>query len=149
MDESASGHMEIFKFLKKIPFFSRLTKQALWQLSSIAQLRIFEKDEILIEENTPPVGIFIIVKGQADVYKMHSKKGELSINQLKEGDIIGEISVIDKLNTTASVKAYEELQCIFISEWDFTAQIHAYPEIGLELLQVLASRVRQLYQKLV
>jgi CRP-like cAMP-binding protein len=73
---------------------------------------------------------------------------EVVIAELQPGEIIGEIAVIDKLKTTASVRALDEVDCVFISEWDFTSEIHAHPEIGLQLLLVLVERIRIMHKAL-
>lgn len=125
-----------------------LNKNALWPLVNLASLRHYAPNEIIIAEGDNPVGIFILRKGKVQVFKTLQDNKELPITTLDIGEIIGEISVIDKLKTTASVRAIDEVECIFISEWDFTTQIHAYPEIGLQLLPILASRIRIMYEKI-
>jgi CRP/FNR family cyclic AMP-dependent transcriptional regulator len=70
------------------------------------------------------------------------------IEKLGPGEILGEISGIDKLKTTASVQAIEPVDCLFLSEWDFTVQMDAYPPIALGLLKVLVQRFRLLYEKI-
>jgi CRP/FNR family cyclic AMP-dependent transcriptional regulator len=148
MEKTIAENLEIFGFLKKLDFFSMLNKNALWPLVDLASLRHYAPNEIIITEGDNPVGIFILRKGKVQVFKTLHDNKELPITTLAIGEIIGEISVIDKLKTTASVRAIDEVECIFISEWDFTTQIHAYPEIGLQLLPILASRIRIMYEKI-
>ncbi|KTC85766.1 MULTISPECIES: Crp/Fnr family transcriptional regulator [Legionella] len=148
MEKTIAENLEIFSFLKKLDFFSMLNKNALWPLVDLATVRSYAPNEIFITEGDNPVGIFILRKGNVQVFKTLRDNKELPITTLGIGQIIGEISVIDKLKTTASVRAIDEVECIFISEWDFTTQIHAYPEIGLQLLPILASRIRIMYEKI-
>ncbi|KTD39417.1 cyclic nucleotide-binding protein [Legionella nautarum] len=148
MEKTIAENLEIYGFLKKLDFFSMLNKNALWPLVNLATFRNYAPNDIIISEGDNPVGIFILRKGQVQVFKTLHDNKELPITTLDVGEIIGEISVIDKLKTTASVRAIDEVECIFISEWDFTTQIHAYPEIGLQLLPILASRIRIMYEKI-
>ncbi len=134
--------------MKELDLFKMLSKNALWPLVNLAILRHFEPNELIISENSDPTGIFVVYKGTVQVFKTLQDGSEFVITQLEPGQIIGEISVIDKLKTTASVKALEKVECIFISEWDFTTQIHAYPDIGLQLLPVLTHRIRIMYEKI-
>lgn len=135
--------------MKKLEFFSMLDKNALWPLASIATLRNYLPQELIITEGSDPVGIFILQKGSVQVFTTMKDGTEFIVTELSPGQIIGEISVIDKLKTTASVRALEPVKCIFISEWDFTTQIHSYPEIALQLLPVLAARIRIMYGKII
>ncbi|KTD11142.1 cyclic nucleotide-binding protein [Legionella gratiana] len=148
MDNSISENLELYNFMKELDLFKMLNKNALWPLVNLATLRHFEPDEIIIAENSDPTGIFVVYKGTVQVFKSIGDGSEFVITQLEPGQIIGEISVIDKLKTTASVKALGKVDCIFISEWDFTTQIHAYPDIGLQLLPVLTKRIRIMYEKI-
>lgn len=147
MSSSIVENLELFNFMKELEFFNMLNKNALWPLADLATLRHFNPGDVLIHENSDPVGIFIVKKGSVQVYKTLNDGGEFIITELMPGQIIGEISVIDKLKTTASVRALDDVDCIFISASDFTAQIHAYPEIGLQLLPVLAARLRIMHER--
>ncbi|KTD55821.1 cyclic nucleotide-binding protein [Legionella santicrucis] len=148
MDNPISENLELYNFMKELDLFKMLSKNALWPLVNLAILRHFEPNELIISENSDPTGIFVVYKGTVQVFKTLQDGSEFVITQLEPGQIIGEISVIDKLKTTASVKALEKVECIFISEWDFTTQIHAYPDIGLQLLPVLTHRIRIMYEKI-
>ncbi|ARG97977.1 Crp/Fnr family transcriptional regulator [Legionella micdadei] len=149
MEKDIAENLELFNFLKKLEFFSKLSKNALWPLVDLATIRNYSPNEIIINEGDNPVGIFILRKGTVQVFKTLDDGKELIITTLSPGQIIGEISVIDKLKTTASVRALDSVECVFISEWDFTTQIHAYPEIALELLPILAARIRIMHEKMI
>lgn len=144
MEKSMDENIELFNFMRKVEFFSMMDKNALWPLTTVSQLRKFKPGELIIKENSEPEGIFIIKKGKVEVFKTLKDNKKLFLSELQPGQIVGEISVIDKRNTISSVRALDEVDCVFISEWDFTTQLHAYPEIGLQLLPVLTARIRVL-----
>lgn len=148
MANSIVETLELFNFMKDLEFFNMLNKNALWPLADLAILRNFKRGDVLIHENSDPVGIFILKKGNVQIFKTLKDGSEFLIAELMPGQIIGEISVIDKLKTTASVRALEDVDCIYISASDFTSQIHAYPEIGLQLLPVLAARLRIMHERI-
>lgn len=148
MTNSIIDNLELFNFMKDLEFFNMLDKNALWPLADLAIVRNFKPGEVLIHENSDPAGIFIIKTGKVQVYKTLKDGGEFLIADLMPGQIIGEISVIDKLKTTASVRALEDVDCIFISVSDFTTQIHAYPQIGLQLLPILTARLRIMHERI-
>lgn len=56
-------------------------------------------------------GMYVIVSGQADVYSEDSKL----INQLQEGDIIGELALINDEKRAATVKAVGSVVCANIT----------------------------------
>lgn len=148
MAKLINQHLKLYKTLKKLDFFSRLTKSVLWPLANLATFRHFKPNEFLIVENNETVGIFIIVKGSVLVFKTLDDGQEFILTELTTGQIIGENSIFDKSITTASVRALEEVECIFISGWDFNTQIHAYPQMGLQLLTILAERIRIIHDRI-
>lgn len=143
MQQFQKETLEIYNSLARVTFFKGLSKQSLWLVADLAMIVIFRKDEVIIREETPPRGVFVISKGSALAFKEPDKK----IAMLKEGDVLGEIAVIDNGNTTLSVKALEDTECIFISTWDFQAQVRSHPQLALDLLEVLAGRIRALVGK--
>lgn len=148
MDRSINQQLELFNFMKELNFFNMLDKNALWPLANLAVFRHFKSGEILISENSEPVGIFIIINGKVKVFKTLADGREFEITELGTKQILGEISAIDTIKTTASVRALEDVDCVHISEWDFITQLHAYPEIALQLLPVLAERLRIMHERI-
>ncbi len=143
MEKSVAEKIELLSFMKKMDFFSMLSEKALWPLVNVVTLLSFKKGELLITENTDPAGIYMIQKGTVEIFKTLQDGGEPVITELKSGHILGEVSSIDKMKTTASVRAIEEVDCLFISEWDFTTQMHAYPETLLGICKKIYSLAKR------
>lgn len=138
--------MDVKDFLSNLSLFSRLSPPALYRLAELAQLHVFHAGEIIIAEGHPGVGCYIILSGRVQVIKAYNTPRSKGIAELTSGEIIGEMSVIDDKPHSASVIATEETQCILIERWDFKAQIQAYPEIAVQLLPILAGRLRELLE---
>lgn len=147
MDVDYKKNTDFFHFLSQSSFFKGLSRNALWPLANLCSQKDYITGDVLIKEDSDPTGIFIIVEGAVEVYRT-LKRDQFHLTQLGPGMVIGEIATIDKLKTTFTVRAIEPTSSLFISEWDFTLQINAYPEIGLELLPLLTKRIRILLNKL-
>ena len=147
MEKNNTDTLQIYRYLKKSKFFRNLDKNSLWPISDISEIRYYQPNELLIEQNTPPSGVFLIKEGKVAVFTEEEGGQENLISQLGSGEIIGEISVIDNLPTTASAKAIEPTECIFFSCWDFNTQMQSYPRIAIQLLPVLAKRIRKLMEQ--
>ncbi len=138
--------MDVKEFFTKKSIFSRLSQPALYRLAELAQLLTYNPSQIIIEESHPALGCYIILSGRVQVIKSFNTSRSRLITELTTGEIIGEMSVIDDQPHSASVVAIEETQCLMIERWDFKAQMQAYPEIALQLLPVLARRLRELLE---
>jgi CRP/FNR family transcriptional regulator, cyclic AMP receptor protein len=134
--------MDVREFLVGSSLFSQLSPAAIYRLVELAQVRVFNPNDLILQEGQVGLGCFIIINGKVEVVKGLDAGRPKVIAELGPGEIIGEISVIDNRPHTASVRALEKTQCIMIERWDFQAQMQAYPEIALQLLPVLAGRLR-------
>src|SRR5689334_5858645 len=119
MEQTMDEKMEAYNYMRKLDFFDKLSKDTIWPLANVAVKRHFGANELLIKDNSEPVGIFVLQKGKVQVFKTTEDGSEITLAELNPGHMFGEISVMDRLNTTASVRTMEECDCFFISEWDF------------------------------
>lgn len=134
--------MDVTQFLASSSLFSRLSTAAIYRLVELAQMHVFNSGDRILQEGQPGLGCYIILSGKVAVVKGVDTPRRKFIAELGKGEIIGELSVIDDRPHSASVHALEKTQCLMIERWDFKAQMQAYPEIALELLPVLAARLR-------
>lgn len=136
--------MDVTELLTSHSLFSHLSPAAVYRLVGLAQVRLFHRGELILEEGIMGVGCFIIISGKVEVVKSLNQPGQRVLAELGSGEIVGEMSVIDEQPHSVSVHALEETQCLMIERWDFKAQMQAYPEIALQLLPILAKRLRAL-----
>jgi CRP-like cAMP-binding protein len=64
-------------------------------------------------------------------------------NLVQEGEILGEIALLDGQPRTADATAMTDCVLIVIDRRDFVPFLTARPEIALKLIEVLCSRLRQ------
>lgn len=138
---------DVAKIIAKIALFSHLSPEGIYRIAQLAQIKTFPPNTILIQEGKPGLSCFIIVQGKVQVIKDFESNHPVIVAELGETEIVGELSLIDGLPYSATVKAIEETKCIMIEQFDFKAQLQAYPEIALQLLPVLARRLRKMTEK--
>lgn len=140
---------EQVKLLGEVELFSSLSRKSLEALAGICTERSFAKDEILVKQNEPGIGLFIIVSGKVKVIKetVRGKQFEMAIQG--PGDFIGEMTVLDGAPRSASVVAIEDTDCLMLTSWEFNAEMKAHPEIALGVLPVIVKRFRDTNKKLI
>ncbi len=83
----------------------------------------------VLEEGAPGDSLYIIKKGQVEVYTIDVQGAPLTLAQLKEGDFFGEISLLKGQPRTASVRVLQEVELLRLGKNDFD-QINArHPEV--------------------
>ncbi|WP_133139526.1 cyclic nucleotide-binding domain-containing protein [Legionella genomosp. 1] len=140
--------MDLVKLLESSSLFSALNKRILWRIADLAQEKTYLKGDYLVREGETAQYCFIIVSGQVEVFREMNLPDKLFIANLGAGEILGELAIIDGLPRSASAIALELTKTLAISAWDFKAQIQAYPEIALQLLPVIARRLRDVQNQL-
>ena len=85
---------------------------------------------------------YIVLDGTADIL-VDTAEGPLRVAQLSENEIIGEIAILCDIPRTASVQAATELTTLKITKELFFRMIMDFPEMGVEVMRVLAHRLEQ------
>ncbi|MFW2331712.1 MAG: Crp/Fnr family transcriptional regulator [Nitrospinota bacterium] len=85
--------------------------------------------------------IFVIESGMLQV-SIDSKSGkEIIVYKLLEGDIVGELNLFSNKERTATAIALNDSKLIKISNTDFIEFMRTFPQIGLNLTNVLIERL--------
>ena len=102
-----------------------------------------EPGRVLIREGDEGQGLYLILKGQVDVTKRGDDGRERDLATLKEGDIFGEISLIQSSPTTATCKTKTRATLLFLPKKTFNSTMARHPELREELSKITADRVKQ------
>lgn len=97
---------------------------------------IFHKDEV-------GQHMFIIISGRVSLSTSSASGKVLYLGMLGEGEIFGEISLLDRKERTATVTALEPTEMLVIDRTYFIPFIKNNPEVAVSLLGSMASRLRQ------
>lgn len=96
----------------------------------------------LIGEGEEGQGLFLILKGQVRVTKKDNGE-DIQLAILKEGDVFGEISLINDQPTTASCTAKSRGQLLFLPKREFNSVVARHPEMRDELAKITQERVEK------
>lgn len=120
-----------------IDLFSHFPKSVLIQLSENCKIIHLKDQEILCEEGSKEKKMWGLLSGRLLVFKL--KK---TIDILKAGSVLGEMSLIDQEPRSASIRSIGKSTLIEINEEFFQDKILTHPEASLSLLQTLSQRTR-------
>ena len=85
-----------------------------WILSN-SELRTVLANTVLVREEEPSDSIFLVSDGLFEVYVFANSASQRKINQLGPGEVIGEVSWLDRKPISASVRAIESSSVIAIN----------------------------------
>ena len=102
---------EILKILNLSRLFKQFEDEQLMELISVSRVESFEKGEKILAEGSENDKVYILLEGKIIVYA----EDEFILTLRRQGDIFGEMSVITKSLTTATVYADSAVHVFSIS----------------------------------
>ncbi len=103
----------------------------------------YKKGESIISEGERSDCAYIIEFGSAQVYKSLPNGEQQFLGILIQGDIFGELGLIDGLPRSATVKALDGCRIRKLSQETFILLAKQNPKALMPILKILTSRLRQ------
>ncbi|MEQ1739221.1 MAG: Crp/Fnr family transcriptional regulator [Methyloglobulus sp.] len=138
---------EVFTGLKKIPFLSDLSDEALIALAEKAKPAKFPKQATIIMEGDETSSLYIMLSGKVRVFSSDDKSKEITLLIQEPGSYFGELALLTDEPRSASVVTLETTTCGVISKSDFINWLRGHPDVAIALLGVLSKKIRQLTDK--
>jgi CRP-like cAMP-binding protein len=132
------------EFLKSISYFSDL---GLAELESIRRL-VFEKTadraETVLLEGESAVNLYFVASGAVKVFKTSAEGKEQILSIVRPGESFNDVPIFDGGPNPASARTMGPVLLYGIKKNDMEAILRDYPQIPLNVIRVLARRVRNL-----
>lgn len=117
-------------------------------MSSYQDERTFKDGEIVVAEGDTGTEMFVIQQGRVAVTKA-MEGGELHLATLERGDFFGEMSLLESLPRSATVRAVGETRVLAIRSGELLMKIRRDPTFAFEMLQNMSRRIRFLDEQIV
>lgn len=132
------------EFLKSILYFSDL---GLAELESIREL-VFEKTadraEMVLLEGESAENLYFVASGVVKVFKTSAEGKEQILSIVRPGEAFNDVPIFDGGPNPASARTMGPVLLYGIKKNDMEAIIRDHPQIALNVIKVLARRVRHL-----
>lgn len=126
--------------LHRLPLFARCTTKELEQIAALGDMVTVPPARALLREGGRPDEAYVVVSGEAVV-----SRAENEIARVGAGELLGEISVIDRSPTrTATVTAATEMELLVFTPRAFSSMLEAHPEVKAHVTSTSAERQRLL-----
>jgi len=136
------------KEILKVPVFAGLSDASLQLLADESVLSKVPPGEDVVREGEPGHSMYIIRSGRVAVLKHLGKPDETELCQLTEGDLFGEMCIVEPMPRVATVRTLEATECLEISSSVFQHLYrHSLEDFNVVILNMardLARRLRQL-----
>ncbi|MGO1119499.1 Crp/Fnr family transcriptional regulator [Rhodovibrionaceae bacterium A322] len=133
--------------LKKIPLFANIDTAKLKLMAFASERMNFKDGQALCRQGDAGDAAYIILEGDADV-SIQTDDGPLTVAQVGANDIVGEIAILIDVGRTATVTAKGDVTTLMITKELFFRVVKDFPEIGIEVMRVLAHRLENTNKQL-
>jgi CRP-like cAMP-binding protein len=129
--------------LRNIPLFKSLPTARLKLIAYTAEVMRFEPGEVIVQQGDPADAVYVIAEGEAEVWLDHGDGRRVRVNTMGPNTLFGEIAVLCRGRRTTTVRANGPVVSFKISAKLFLDLVHQSPEIGLQVMTVLAERLER------
>jgi CRP/FNR family cyclic AMP-dependent transcriptional regulator len=105
--------------------------------------KVYGDGEVVVRQGDTGDCMFSIQAGRVEVVR-EADAGPVRVAVLQEGDIFGEMAILDKEVRSATVRALGEARVLTIDKRTFLRRIQEDPSIAFNLARALCGRIRRL-----
>ncbi len=102
-----------------------------------------EAGSFIFEEGDLGTEMYIIQSGKVEILKHQSDGEQRQLAILLQGDFFGEMSILEDLPRTASVRAIADCKLVEINGSTFDQMLRKNPEIAVRMMRKLSRRLRE------
>ena len=133
---------EIVVQLGKTLLFNGLEPDDLRRLAGIAREVTQPTGGVLFEQGDEFDGLYVITAGILRVYLTAEDGREATVSLSEEGEVIGEMALLDGLPRSAGVAALTESKLIFIPRAPFMELLDSSSRLARQIILTLCERLR-------
>lgn len=130
--------------LSNVSLFHGLPEEQVRVLTRIAVPRLVEKGEEIFQAGEEARGFYVVKSGSIKIYRAAMNGKEQIIHIWGQGDMFGEVPVFQGSTFPASARALQRSKLLFFQRKAFRSLIRDEPDLGMNMIALLAGRLRLL-----
>lgn len=137
-----------FWFLNRVKIFQDLSYEDAEVLDSLCDVQRIKRKQVIFMPGDPSDKIYIVKSGLVKISKVTEEGKELTLLFLSQGDIFGELAIIDGMPRNTMAEAYEDTILCGIDREQFLEFITARATVAIAITRLIAERRRRLENKI-
>src|SRR5919202_5950653 len=139
---------ETVRLLSRVSLFAGLSERDLEELAQVAVPRSWLPGEAVFREGDAGDTCYVIRFGLVRVTRRHSDGRQITLAELRDAEVFGELAMFGGETRSATVEAIEPTSGVAILAGDLRRTILAHPHIAVAMLEALADRIRAANERL-
>lgn len=133
--------------LKDCFLFAQMNAVEIDTVSALFQEKKLEKGKTVFVEQMPGESLYLIKKGAVRISKLIAEGDEKTLVTLKEGDVFGEMAILDGSSRSATARVETDTVLFSVNKTDFEKLCKSNPGIALKMMRniisVFSKRIRE------
>jgi len=107
------------ELIRKLDFFEALDDKVVKDIAKVCIARDFATGDYIVRRGESGLGLYFITRGRAKV-EIDRNGAKATVAELRDGDFLGELSMIDDKARSADVICMENTSCMLLTRDSFT-----------------------------
>lgn len=137
------AHRDRLSLLRNHALFRDLPPAVIEHLGSYMKTRRFARGAVIFSKGDPGSGLMGVLSGSVKVSVASAEGKDIVLNMFQEGEVFGEIALLDGQPRTADAIAMTDCELIVIERRDFVPFLRDHPDVTLKLMEILCARLRR------
>jgi CRP/FNR family transcriptional regulator, cyclic AMP receptor protein len=141
--QATAGTANKLAILRRHSLFGQLSPAVTEHLGSYMKRRRLPRGTVIFAKGDPGTGLMGVLAGEVKISVPSADGREIVLTTMHEGDIFGEIALLDGHPRTADATAITDCELMVIERRDFIPFLHSQPDVTLQIIEILCSRLRR------
>jgi uncharacterized membrane protein len=129
--------------LARVPLFQRLEPHELEHLAEDVEQVNYKAGEVIFHEYDTGDALYVVEEGAVRIWVTDQDVQEVTLAELKPGQLFGEMAVLDRGQRSSSATAMVDTHLHRLSSDNFEKFLMRHPECAIDVICEIAARLRQ------
>lgn len=117
-------------------------------LAGAMTLRELKQGEVLVQEGSADDHLYVVVSGVLGVVKGAGLDAEVTLNTIRPGNMVGELSFLDGASRYASLVALSDTRVLGLSRADLESLLETRPKVVYHVMRAIVRVVHEIQRRL-
>jgi CRP-like cAMP-binding protein len=136
------------ELIRRVPLFAMLTDEQATMIAESVSKQRFRRGAILVRQDFRSESLYILLNGRASVLSADNRQREVILATLRQGDCIGEMSLIDNEPHSATVRLEVQTDVLVLGRDAFMRCMPEEHSLALAVMRGLVARLRRSTRKI-
>jgi CRP-like cAMP-binding protein len=110
--------------------------------------KLYTNGEVIAQQGEIGDCMYVVQRGRVEIVLEKPDGSETGLDVIKEGELFGEMAILEKLPRSATARAVGEARVLTVDRRTFLRRVKEDPTLALNILQSLSHRIRHMNYEL-